>query len=324
MSKILRALTSNFMTVTLSGTAVSFRKSYKEGKEVMIEHDGATDESAYSAFRNLIPKSHGASFAALTTDYGAVSRFFRDSTMAAGAQANGKAVKGTRLVASKLVRDGSFLAEFNRLNQILDVSRENFALDLPNVLYAIQASQAIGSSFNPADYKTPDEIRAKFRYTLEGPFPIVDEAALDRMELSREVAEGIEIRMEAAAKRKIAFAQQDIAKEVAGYLGDMAKTMGKLSDFHATPFADRTGRTPAVKEALVLNIQDALKKARLYAVPDTAAGSKLVELIDRIEGTISPNTLTTDLLKSSPYIARTIGKQASQLAEAIDATDWAF
>lgn len=324
MSKILKALTSNFMTVTLSGTALSFRKPYAKGKEVMVEHDGATDASAYSAFRSIIPKSHGASFAQLTTDYGAVSRYVRESTMAAGKQTNGDAVKGTRLVATKLVRDGSFLNEYQRLNQVLDLSRENFALDLPNVLYAIQASSAIGSSFNPAEYPTQDQVRESFKYTLKGPFPLVDEYALNRMELSTELAESIELQMEAEARRNVAFAQQDIAKEVAGYLGDMAKTLGKLSDFHATPFAERTGKTPAVKEALVSNVQDALKKARLYAVPDTDAGSKLADLIDQIESTLNPTSLTTDLIKSSPYMAKTIGQQASALAEAVEATEWTF
>ncbi len=323
-TSILSSLTSNFFRVNLTGTAISFSKPYAQGKTVLAQHDGASDDAAYKASRALIPKGYDGALSSLRTAYNAVRAHYTSSTVPFGQQANGEAAKGERLLAAKLIVDGSFMNDLNRLQAELDTAREAFACTMNNTINSIYTNNALGSSFDWDDYPSPDEVRASFIYQLEGPMPIADSRNLIGMPVSTDWLSAIETQMESAAKRQVAYAQQTIAKELADYLAVMATNLAKLTDFHATPFADRQGKTPPLRESMVTNIQDALKKARVYAVPDTDAGSKLIALIDQIEQTINPDSLNTDLLKGSPYIARTIGKQASSLAEAIEDTDWAY
>ena len=324
MPSILSSLTSNFFRVNLTGTAIPFSKPYKEGKVVLAQHDGASDDAAYRASRALIPKGYDGQLCAVRTAYNAVRAYYTKDTVPCGQQANGDAAKGERLLVAKIIADGSFLNEIARLNAELDTTREAFACSLPATIQAIYNNNALGSSFDWNDYPSPDDVRASFVYVLEGPFPIADSRNLVGMPVSTDWLSAIETQMESAAKRQLAFAQQDMAKDLVKYLAVMATNLTKLCDYHATPFADRQGNTPPLRESMIGNLQEAIKKARLYAVPDTDAGSKLIALIDQIEQTINPDTLNTDLLKGSPYIARAIGKQANALAEAIEDTDWAY
>lgn len=323
-TSILSSLTSNFFRTNLTGTALTFRKPYANGKTVVATHDRASDETAYSVSRAIIPKGYDGHLKTLQTAFNAVRAYYTASTVPFGQQANGEAAKGERLLAAKLIVDGSFMNELNRLQAELDTARETFAATLHGTTTSIYNSGVLGDSFDWDDYPDADEVRASFIYRLEGPLPIADSRNLVGMPVSTDWLSAIETQMESAAKRQVAYAQQSLAKELADYLAVMATNLAKLTDFHATPFADRQGKTPPLRESMVTNIQDALKKARVYAVPDTDAGSKLIALIDQIESTINPDTLNTDLLKGSPYIARTIGKQANALAEAIEDTDWAY
>jgi hypothetical protein len=324
-TSILRSLTSNFFRVNLTGTAIPFSKPYKEGKHILAQHNNTSSDNAYRASRSLIPKGYDNELSALRTAYNAVRAFYTQSTVPFGQQANGDATKGERLLVAKLIVDGSFMNEIARLQGELDRAREAFALALNSTVHAIsQDPDCLGYSFDWNDYPSPDEVRRSFVYQLEGPMPIADSRNLVGMPVSTDWLSAIETQMESAAKRQVAFAQQTIAKELADYLAVMATNLTKLTEYHATPMADRTGNTPPLRESMITNLQEAIKKARTYAVPDTDAGSKLIALIDQIEDSLNPDRLNTDTLKGSPYIARTVASKASSLAEAIEDTDWAY
>ena len=316
---------TQMMNIRMCQSTISFTKPYKRGKEVMASHDNASEDS-YRASRSLIPKGFDTEYKALTKAVSACRAVFNKYTYTASVTANGdRAAPGDRLIRSKYIADGSFMSEWNQALTEFQATHQAFVYRYPQLVRDIEAASmhgaALGDSFDLADYPDAQQVREGFAITLEGPSPIADGSAFRTMPLDAETIHALEAQWDAQQRRALAVASQTLAKDMVEYLKTMATNLGKLRDYHGTP-AHARGKAPSIYDSLVTNLQDAVNKAKDFAIPDTDSGSKLMDMIELIETTINPSSLTADYLKSAPYHAGIVADRAAELAQALAGEDW--
>ena len=317
-----------YMKIALSVSAITFAKTYKQGKTVVATHDNAS-EDAFRVSRSLIPPGFDSEYKALTKAINQCRAVFNRFAVTVGTSADGKKADGDKVIPSKVYADGSFLAEWNPAYAEFTAAHANFVSNYPSIVQAIQhASQygsALGNSFDLSEYPDVQAVREGFAITLEGPFPIADARGFTSLPINRDIRQALESQYEAYQKRLVANASQSLAKDMAEYLSNMATNLSKLTEFYRTPEHLRSGkRQPAIYDSLVTNLQDAVAKARAFAIPETESGSKLMDLVDQIEATLNPDALSADLLKSNPIHAGKVANDAAALAAALDACDWDY
>ena len=315
-----------YMKIALSVSAITFAKTYKQGKTVVATHDNAS-EDAFRVSRSLIPPGFDAEYKALTKAINNCRAVFNKFAVTVGTSADGKKADGDKVIPSKVYADGSFLAEWNPAYAEFTAAHANFVSAYPSIVHAIQhASQygsALGNSFDATEYPDVQVVREGFAITLEGPFPIADARGFTSLPINRDIRQALETQYEAYQKRLVANASQSLAKDMAEYLSNMASNLRKLTEFHKVPEHLRAGkRQPAIYESLVTNLQDAVAKARAFAIPETESGSKLMALVDQIEATLNPDDLSADYFKASLIHAGQVADNAAALAAALDACDW--
>ena len=316
-----------YMKIALSVSAITFAKTYKAGKTVVATHDNAS-EDAFRVSRSLIPPGFDAEYKALTKAVNNCRAVFNKYAVTVGTSADGKKADGDKVIPSKVYADGTFLNEWNPAYQEFQNAHANFVAMYPNIVHSIQHAsqygQALGNSFDPSEYPDVQAVREGFAIDLQGPFPIADARGFTHLPINRDIKQALESQYESYQKRLVANASQSLAKDMAEYLSNMAQNLGKLSEYYRTPEALRPKRQPAIYDSLVTNVQDAVAKARAFAIPETEAGSRLIEMIDQIESTLDPASLDADLLKASPIHAGKVASDAAALAAALDACDWDY
>jgi len=314
-----------YMGIKLGTSAIGFAKAYKSGKTVVATHDNASEDS-YRVSRSLIPPGFDAELKTLTKSINTCRAVFNKYTLTVGRSADGQKADGDKVIPSRVIADGSFMAEWNQAVSDFKAAHQAFVYAYPGIVRAIETAsyhgQALGNSFDLAEYPDQQAVLEGFAVTLEGPFPIADASTLANMPLDRQTREALEAQLEAHQRRMLANASQSLAKDMAELLANMATNLNKLRDYHGTPAHARTGKAPAIYDSLVTNVQDAVTKARAFAIPETDAGSKLLAMVDQIEEALNPSSLTADYLKSAPYHAGIVADNAAALAAALDACDW--
>ena len=313
-----------YMGIKLGTSAIGFAKAYKSGKTVVATHDNASEDS-YRVSRSLIPPGFDAELKTLTKSINTCRAVFNKYTLTVGRSADGQKADGDKVIPSRVIADGSFMAEWNQAVSDFKAAHQAFVYAYPGIVRAIETAsyhgQALGNSFDLAEYPYQQAVLEGFAVTLEGPFPIADASTLANMPLDRQTREALEAQLEAHQRRMLANASQSLAKDMVEYLKTMATNLGKLRDYHGTP-AHARGKAPSIYDSLVTNLQDAVIKAKDFAIPDTDSGSKLMDMIELIETTINPSSLSADYLKSAPYHAGLVADRAAELAQALAGEDW--
>ena len=314
-----------YMRIKLGTSAIGFAKAYKSGKTVVATHDNASEDS-YRVSRSLIPPGFDAELKALNKAINTCRAVFNKHALTVGRTADGQKADGDKVIPSRVIADGSFMAEWNQAVYEFQAAHQAFVYSYPQIIHQIETAsrhgQALGDSFDINEYPDQQAVLEGFAVTLEGPFPIADASNLSNMPLDRQTREALEAQLEAHQRRLVSTASQALAKDMAELLANMATNLNKLRDYHGTPAHARTGKAPAIYDSLVTNVQDAVTKARAFAIPETDAGSKLLAMVDQIEETLNPSSLSADYLKSAPYHAGLVADRAAELAQALAGEDW--
>lgn len=323
---IARTVASYYMDINLKVSAITFAKAYKVGKRVVANHDSAS-EDAYRVSRSLIPPGFDAEYKELTKAINQCRAVFNKYTVTAGTSADGKKADGRKLIPSRVYADGSFLNEWNPAYQGFQTAHAAFVSAYLSIVRNIEAASsnggALGYSFDANEYPDLQTVQDGFAVTIEGPLPIAaGYGDSDMLVVTPEARRALEAQYDAYQKRLVANASQSLAKDMAEYLSNMANNLGKLSAYHKTPEHLRKGKAPAIYDSLATNVQEAIAKARAFAIPETEAGSKLLDLVDQIEEVLNPDDLSADWFKASPLQAGRIAEDAAALANALDACDW--
>jgi hypothetical protein len=316
---ILSALHSNFVLRSLSTSAIALVENYKPGAAVLAADTGA-DESAFTARRKKLPKGYDSDYKSLVTALNACKTFFRDKThpfgMGAGKTKDGDVkAKGDRLQEVRSLTDGSFDTAWATLERAFEDAREQFAQTLPYTLSRLSQDQALGRTFDHADYPSPDEIRMGFTLSLSAPRPLPSSQSLDGLALTPEWRQAISDDMARTAEAQIKFSQQATARELSGFVQNVASVLARLQETANDPTAKRT--TP-IHLSLIQNVRDACDKLAAIALPETEDGSKLREMVERIRTQLVPPHVEADTLKASPGLVTHTQKVAASLAQALD------
>ena len=317
---------SMFMRVELSTSALTFSRRDKANTEDLTARKRA-GRGAYRVSKSLFPEGYDAELKNLNQARNKARALFDKFTVHVAKSADGKRNEGEKWIRASLIADGSFLAEWRNAEYEFNNAHQAFIYAYPaliqNLEHASGAGQGLGDDFDEAEYPDIQTVREGFALTLKGPFPIADGSIYGTMPLDEATRVSLEAQYEAVNRRAVAVASQNVAADMAKYLANMAAQLEKLGVHYDTPSYGRDGKAPAIHDTLVTNVQDALTKARAFAIPDSDQGSKLMAYIDQIEQVLQPNRLDADYLKAMPgsYLAN-IAETAAGLAEALSGEDW--
>jgi len=313
---ILDQASSSLLSVTLTGTGGWTPNAKIKGAEDVLASEYGGSSKAFRGTENILPAPYNVEFLALQKSFGAVRAAFYEATMPAGHTTNAKGKQeatGERLVTASKLADGSFLNTLAKLNQELDNARTALASTIQSQVMAIQADGALGSRFDPTRYPSPSDILTGWRYEPVVPKPLTDGSKLKGMSLPASLITAIESQLEAQAASQIAFGQQSLVTDTLANIRTMADNLARLDQW----FSTQQGKRPPIYETLVTNLRDSLAKLRAYALPDTPAGAKLLDLARDVEGRLDLSTLSASDLKNDHTIARRTAKEASTLADSI-------
>jgi Arc/MetJ family transcription regulator len=325
MSKILDALSSNYMKFQLDGTALATRKKYADGSSIIANTVGGQEE-AYTSYRKLYPKGFDTEINELLSAYSTVSVWFRKATVPVGASnGDGKQakVRGARLAPVRKLADGSFMAEYNKLIADLDNKRTAFHAALPRIVAGIQSHGVLGGTFDIDDYPTQDQVAESFKYVLVGPEPLPNSNTLIGLPVSADWIDAIESDLTRQAAERAKFAQQSVVNETLEYVRVMGNNLKNLVEWYDSGEGKGNGkkrRTP-IYDSLVGNVKDMVEKMRAFAIPETDAGAALLTLADDIEEKLQVDVITAEDLKENVPLARATAASAFALAEAIEDMD---
>lgn len=319
-NSILNTMGSAFMLATKTTSSISGSKSYKEGKEIIAQHEGG-DAAAFSASRKLYPKGHDTEIKAVNDALGELNRFFAATTAAYGKGAGEDSTKarGERLVPVKILADGSFVAGIDQRNAVLDSTRLHFANNIASIVAGIQASNMLGASFDWANYPSRDEILESFQWEYKIT-ALPTSKSLEGLPIDAALADALEADWEKTAKGQARFAQQRLAEDALKFVKNLAERTKELTEWAALP-EDKRGRKPATHETLTTNVHEACQKMRTFAIPDTQEGAALLRLADDIENNLDVDRISADDLKENIPLAHSTSSRAFAMAEAIEGLD---
>lgn len=328
-TKLADSISSMFMRGNLKTSRVSFSTSDKQGKETLAEEFDAS-EDAFKVTKHLIMRGFNTELDALNKAYNAVRTTFNKYTEHVERSANGAAAAGERWIPTKYLVTGEYKAAMDSVIAEFWAQHARFVAAYPQLVDDLEqasmqgGNRALGKVFDRAKFPSLDKVRDGFAVELTGPFPIADASAYRNMPASQDVREALEAQYEATLKRGVAVASQNVATDLAKYLNTMADNLAKLTEHNLKPRAPGT-RAPSIHETLVTNVNETVEKIRAFAIPDTDAGSRLMELVDRIETTLNPASMSADMLKSlPPTYTKRISDQARSLAALASEQDWDY
>jgi len=316
-NSILNTMSSAFMLFTKTTSSISGSKSYKEGKEIIAQHEGG-DAAAFSASRKLYPKGHDTEIKAVNDALGELNRFSAASTAAygKGAGEDSSKARGERLVPVKLLADGSFVSGIDQRKAALDSARLTFANNIHNIVTGIQNSGMLGTTFDWANYPSRDEILESFQWEYKIT-ALPTSKSLEGLPIDAALADALEADWEKTAKGQARFAQQRLAEDALKFVKNLAERTRELAEWAAIP-EDKRGRKPATHETLTSNVHEACTRMRTFAIPDTDEGAALLRLADDIENNLDVDRITADDLKENIPLARSTSSRAFAMAEAIE------
>lgn len=322
-TKILDTLASSTVLVSLSGTGGKSPsvKIPKEGKADLALKYGLAPELVKASLPAL-PPGYDEEWKALKKAFGLVRSEFYTASLPFGArQAAGKEDKqasGDRLLTTAKLTDGSFGTKFTlagcqegELYAQLGQVRQDFANNIASRVSQIAAAGVLGSLFQEAFYPDSADILAGWYYRAIQPQPMARTDVLEGMFLPADVARNIEQHMEAQAQEQLRFGQQQTILETVEHLQTMTKNLTKLNEWYSS----QKGRRPSIYDSLVDNVQDSLSKLRDYAMPETEAGSRIVDLVDQLSEALDLTSISADDLKRDPQLASQKAKDAERAAD---------
>lgn len=320
-------IASMFMRVELSTSAVAFTRMDKTNTVYLTARKRA-GRGAYRVSKSLFPDGFDSELKALNQARNKARALFDKFTVHIARSAAGKRNEGEKWIRSSFIADGTFLAEWRNAEAEFNSAHQAFIYAYPNLIHSLAHASSygggLGDDFDINEYPDMQAVREGFALTLKGPFPIADGSVYGTMPLDPDTRKALENQYDAVNRRAVAVASQNVASELTGFLANMAEQIGKLSTHYDTPSYQRDGKAaPAIHDTLVTNVQDAMAKARAFAIPETEQGSKLVDYLDQIEQALQPDRLDAGYLKAMPgsYLNR-ISNTAKGLAEALSAEDW--
>ena len=319
-SSILNTMGSAFMLATKTTSSVSGSKTYKEGREIIAAAIGCA-ENAVSSSRKLYPPGHNTEYKALTDAMGELDRFYKANTAAygKGAGEDSSKARGERLVPVKILADGSFVSGIDQRKAVLDSARLNFANNISGIVTGIQNSNALGGSFDWANYPSRDEILESFQWEYKIT-ALPTAKSLEGLPIDAALADALEADWEKTAKGQARFAQQRLAEDALKFVKNLAERTKELTEWAALP-DDKRGRKPATHETLTTNVHEACQRMRVFAIPDTEEGAALLRLADDIEENLDVDRITAEDLKENIPLARSTSSRAFAMAEAIEGMD---
>jgi hypothetical protein len=308
------------MLFTKTTSSISGSKSYKEGKEIIAQHEGG-DAAAFNASRKLYPKGHDTEIKAVNDALGELNRFSAASTAAYGKGAGEDSAKarGERLVPVNILADGSFVSSIDQRKAVLDSTRLHFANNIHSIVTNIQNSGMLGATFDWANYPSRDEILESFQWEYKIT-ALPTAKSLEGLPIDAALADALEADWEKTAKGQARFAQQRLAEDALKFVKNLAERTKELADWAALPEATR-GRKPATHETLTTNVHEACQRMRTFAIPDTQEGAALLRLADDIENNLDVDRITAEDLKENIPLARSTASRAFAMAEAIEGMD---
>lgn len=321
MTSITETLSNQFILVTLSGSeGIKKSRSYDEGLALIQAHKGGV-ESSYSVSKKLYPKGYDTEIRALTTAFGAVRQHFYQHTIpygTAGAQVTG------RLLLANVKATGEFHAEHNRLLTELDTARTNFAFALPGIVSRLESTGDAGSDFSRDQYPSYEDAMASYTYKplVEGFLPVTKDHHIGLpVSMIEAMTRDTEERAAAAYRRSL----QQEAMQLLKFVQTQAETLAKLTEYNASNGHTSGKRQPSVYKTAFSNVTDQVAKLRSFAIPETSAGSAIIELCDDITATLDTDTPAeqlTDMVKNNPSLAKRTATKATELANALEADDF--
>lgn len=322
MAKILDTLASSGFIVTLSGTGGKQPqvKIPKEGKEDLAAKYNLAPELVRASLPAL-PPGYDDEWKALKKAHGLVRTEFYAETAVFGSRQASKDEKkaaGQRFLIAKKIADASFGAKFTlagatqegELFDALTSARTTMANVIQQRIQEIAHDGVLGTLFQSAEYPDPTDILGGWFYEPIQPMPMARTDVLEGMFLPPDVAKNIEAHMEAQAAEQLKFGQQSIILDTVEHLKTMTTNLTKLSAW----YGDQKGRRPAIYDSLVENVQRSLEKLRDYAMPETEAGSRIVDLVDELSEALDLAAITADDLKKDPQLASKKAKDAEKAA----------
>ncbi|MEA3639953.1 MAG: hypothetical protein VBE63_08415 [Lamprobacter sp.] len=324
MAKILDTLASAGLVSSVTGTGgarpkVDIPKTRRADVAVFL---GVKESALKSLAVNPLPDPYNKEFAELVKAHGLVRTEYYKATMPfgnRGATADTKTASGDRFIVSSVAASAEFGSKFTvagsqtagSLYDALDAARQTCGMTIDQRVQDAINDQVLDAQLQPyAKYVTSTDILAGWVYTPVTLKPMARTDVLEGMFLPPNVAKNIEAHMEAQAAEQLKFGQQQTILETVEYLKTMTKNLTKLSKWYAT----QKGRRPAIYDSLVENVQHSLGKLRDYAMPETEAGSRIVDLVDELSEALDLTAITADDLKKDPQLASKKAKDAEKAA----------
>lgn len=329
MTNLATSISSMFMRGSLKTSKVSFSTADKDSREKLADDYDASEE-AFKVTKHLVMRGFNAELDALNKAYNKVRSTFDQYTEHVERSASGAAAAGERWIPTKYLVSGEYKKAMDEVINAFWAQHARFVAAYPQLINDLEYAsrqggrQALGKVFDRSKFPSLDKVRDGFAVELTGPYPIADASAYRNMPASPEVREALEAYYEATLRRNTAVASQNVATDLAKYLKVMADNLAKLTEHRLKPKTPGN-RAPSIHDTLVTNVTETLDKVKAFAIPDTDQGSKLMDLVDRIESTLNPASLDAELIKTMPpsYTQR-IAEQAKSLASLVKEQDWDY
>jgi hypothetical protein len=326
MSNIAKTVSSLFMTIEMSSSALSFAKKDKKNTDELTASK-RTGKGALRVHKSLLPPGYDTELKAVNAARAKARKVFDQHTVHVSKTADGTQNEGAKWIRAEAYADGSFLSAWNAAVAEFDAALDKFVDAYPDLLWRLSMAgpdEGLGQcEFDRTEYPDVSEVQAGFALSLKGPFPIADDSIYGSMVLDPKTRDNLEAQYAAEQRRAVAVASQNVAAGLTKYLKTMAEQIGKLGVHYGTPTYERQGKAPAIHDTLAANVAEAVSKARAFAIPDSDQGSKLMAYLDQIEQTLQPDRLDADYIRALPgsYL-NNIADTAQGLAEALSGEDW--
>lgn len=306
----------------------SLRRSYNEKADrITLARATGADETAFGSIsRKLFPPDYASRLKLADEAVTAQTTHFEKHTLPFDHSAGGRA-RPRRAILVAMVTTGTFLTENRQLCDAVKAMGEQFAYALPRLIEQIGNDPRYRATFCFEKYPTEDDVLASytFQYAEETLEPLPSGASFP---VTCHALQTAQQAYEERLVSKYRYGMQRAASELAASLTNMAERVGDWAAYQNMGDRDREmtfgsrAKAPGWKSSLTTNVAEAVAKLRTFAIPESAEGSELVEILDGIDRRLAPQHLDTDTIRSSIPYAEHVAETASTLAAAIEG--WGF
>lgn len=207
------------MTISSSSMLVELNISCWTGQRIdktvtrQVTNDNSATADAGQFRKNLMA---GTSLRKELADYAASCRLRHNQLTMPWAD------RGPRLLPTSLFLD--YKAEMNGRQQYFDDKVTQFVRDYP--LLQAQAQRALGALYDPEDYPSVDEVRAKFGFRLV--FSPVPESGDFRLDLPKQELDEMRAQYDAAFDSRLADAMREPWERLHNTISAMAEKLAKV------------------------------------------------------------------------------------------------